>query len=64
MIHIEDFGNIYLCVIKKGDKTMVSLKNFVEDLREERREEKERGLISFTLLLTGFFLVLSIWATI
>jgi hypothetical protein len=43
---------------------MVSLKNFVEDLREERREDKERGLIAFTLLLTGFFIFLSIWASI
>jgi hypothetical protein len=42
---------------------MVSLKNFVEDLREERREEKERGLMAFTLLLSAFFLALSIWAS-
>ena len=35
---------------------MVSLKNFVEDLREERREEKERGLMAFTLILSVFFL--------
>ncbi len=41
---------------------MVSLKNFVEDLREERREEKDRGLMALTLGLMVFFLVLSIWA--
>ncbi len=40
---------------------MVSLKNFVEDLREERREDKERGLIAVTLSLSVFFLILSIW---
>ena len=42
---------------------MVSLKNFVEDLREERREDKERGLIAFTLSLSVFFLILSIWVS-
>lgn len=42
---------------------MVSLKNFVEDLREERREEKERGLMAFTLLLSVFFIALSIWVS-
>ena len=42
---------------------MVSLKNFVEDLREERREDKVRGLLAVTLGLTIFFLVLSIWAS-
>lgn len=41
---------------------MVSLKNFVEDLREERREQKDRGLMALTLGLMVFFLVLSIWA--
>lgn len=41
---------------------MVSLKNFVEDLREERREQKARGLMALTLGLMIFFLVLSIWA--
>lgn len=41
---------------------MVSLKNFVEDLREERREQKERGLMALTLGLMVFFLVLNIWA--
>ena len=42
---------------------MVSLKNFVEDLREERREDKERGLIAVTLSLSVFFLILSIWVS-
>ena len=42
---------------------MVSLKNFVEDLREERRERSERGLMALTLTLSVFFLVLSIWAS-
>ena len=42
---------------------MVSLKNFVEDLREERREDKERGLIAVTLTLSVFFLILSIWVS-
>ncbi len=41
---------------------MVSLKNFVEDLREERREQKDRGLMALTLGLMVFFLALSIWA--
>lgn len=41
---------------------MVSLKNFVEDLREERREQKDRGLMALILGLMVFFLVLSIWA--
>ena len=41
---------------------MVSLKNFVEDLREERREQKDRGLMALTLGLMVFFLVLSILA--
>lgn len=39
---------------------MVSLKNFVEDVRVERRMERERGLITFTLTLSAFFLALSI----
>lgn len=42
---------------------MVSLKNFVEDLREERRERNERKLMAFTLTLSVLFLVFSIWAT-
>ncbi|HMT10842.1 MAG TPA: hypothetical protein PKA39_04385 [Ignavibacteria bacterium] len=42
---------------------MVSLKNFVEDLREERRERNERKLMAFTLTLSVLFLALSIWAT-
>ncbi len=41
---------------------MVSLRNFVEDLREERRERNERRLMVFTLSLTAFFLAISIWA--
>ena len=41
---------------------MVSLRNFVEDLREERRERNERRLMVLTLTLTVFFLALSIWA--
>ncbi len=39
---------------------MVSLKNFVEDLRIERRLDHERGLMKFTLVLSVFFLALSI----
>ena len=42
---------------------MVSLKNFVEDLREERLEDKDRGLMAVTFGLTIFFLVLSIWTS-
>jgi len=42
---------------------MVSLKNFVEDLREERHEDKDRGLMAVTFGLTIFFLVLSIWTS-
>lgn len=42
---------------------MVSLKNFVEDLREERREQNQRGLIAITLTLSVFFLALSIWVS-
>jgi hypothetical protein len=42
---------------------MVSLKSFVEDLREERREKSERQMRVFTLMLSVLFLVLSIWAS-
>ncbi len=42
---------------------MVSLKSFVEDLREERREKNERQMRVFTLMLSLLFLVLSIWAS-
>ncbi len=38
---------------------MVSLKNFVEDVRIERKMENERGVIAFTLTLSAFFLILS-----
>jgi hypothetical protein len=41
---------------------MVSLKNFVEDLREERRLKDVRSIRAFTLVLSFFFLALSIWA--
>jgi hypothetical protein len=47
----------------KGEIKMVSLKNFVEDLREERRERNERLTKAFTLILSGLFLALSIWST-
>lgn len=42
---------------------MVSLKNFVEDLRQERRERNERRLMAFTLTLSVFFLAFSLWAS-
>lgn len=42
---------------------MVSLKSFVEDLREERREKNERQMRVFTFMLSLLFLVLSIWAS-
>ncbi len=42
---------------------MVSLKNFVEDLREERREKNERMMKAFTFTLSMLFLALSIWVT-
>lgn len=42
---------------------MVSLKNFVEDLRIERREKEERMMKALTLSLSALFLALSIWVT-
>lgn len=42
---------------------MLSLKNFVEDLRIERREKDERMMKAFTLTLSVLFLALSIWVT-
>ncbi len=42
---------------------MVSLKNFVEDLREERRERNIRLTKAVTLFLSVLFLALSIWST-
>lgn len=42
---------------------MVSLKNFVEDLKEERRSREERRMTALTLTLSILFLALSIWAT-
>ena len=42
---------------------MVSLKTFVEDLREERREKNERLTKAFTLFLSVLFLALSILST-
>lgn len=41
---------------------MVSLKAFVEDLREERREKNERLTKAFTFILSALFLALSIWS--
>ncbi len=41
---------------------MVSLKTFVEDLREERREKNERLANAFTFILSALFLALSIWS--
>ncbi len=42
---------------------MVSLKTFVEDIREERRERNERLLRAFTLVVSVLFLALSVWST-
>lgn len=42
---------------------MVSLKAFVEDIREERRERNERLTKAFTLIISVIFLALSIWST-
>jgi hypothetical protein len=41
---------------------MVSLKAFVDDLREERRERNERLAKAFTLIISALFLALSIWS--
>jgi hypothetical protein len=41
---------------------MVSLRNFVEDLKEERREKNIRLTKAITLLLSVLFLALSIWS--
>lgn len=42
---------------------MVSLKAFVEDIREERRERNIRLTKAFTLAISVLFLALSIWST-
>jgi hypothetical protein len=42
---------------------MMSLKTFVEDLREEKREKNERLTKAFTFVLSILFLALSIWST-
>lgn len=57
----------YICSVdgnikKKGVLKMVSLKAFVDDLREERRERNERLAKAFTLVLSVLFLALSIWS--
>ena len=42
---------------------MVSLKSFIEDVREERRTRNERVTKAFTLTLAFIFLAgLSIWS--
>jgi len=54
----------YICIVKRKEiKIMVSLKNFVEDLKEERRSREERRMSVLTLTLSILFLALSIWAT-
>jgi hypothetical protein len=42
---------------------MVSLKHFVEDLREEKRERNVRHTKAITFFLAVLFLALSIWST-
>jgi len=42
---------------------MISLKTFVEDLRKERREQNERRLTAFSLVLSVLFLAISIWVS-
>jgi hypothetical protein len=59
----------YICSVDgeltKAEKEnrMVSLKTFVEDIREERRDRNERLLRAFTLVVSVLFLALSVWST-
>lgn len=42
---------------------MVSLKNFVEDVRKEKRQKQERSLLAFTMALSAIFIILSIYVS-
>lgn len=64
--HKAALRNIFVVLMgndRKEKFKMVSLKTFVEDMREERREKNERLLKTFTLILSVLFLALSIWST-
>jgi hypothetical protein len=47
----------------KEKNSMVSLKNFVEDVRKEKRQKQERSLVAFTMALSAIFIILSIYVS-